>query len=381
MNTRLAKPIVTITLILLMLFAATPLCMAEDYSTSYKLLDKPGGKVAYTLNVFVPQSLVEYYEGKSDRLPSTSSFPKFVTPSALKPIADNLQSIYDNDEDFANAVLMIVHQMNYKETVAGKYPVQTLVDNTGDCDIFSFVAASILKARGLDVVLLYYEDAIHMNIGINLSNPPENARGSVYSVKSDDIIYYIAECTGGNLTYGWRVGECPDNLKQAKAQVLSLENAEEIAPGQVSASFKTLETSDISLEISPALALENSVIDFQGKLTPTIPDQNVTIYLGISGSPWKVLGTTTTQSDGSFAYAWASTFEGVFAVRASWNGDEDYAGSVSETKNGTVIPMLLVALIGVVVLAIVVGIAAALFSRHSRHENLEPQEPQPPTIA
>jgi len=380
MKTRLAKPI-AITIILFIALSAAPVSLAENYSNSYQLLDKPGGNVAYTLNIVVPQSLLEYYEEKSDRLPSTSAFPTFVTPYALKPIADTLQSIYQDEEDFANAVLMIVHQMNYIETTPGKYPVETFVDNTGDCDVFSFVAASILKARGLDVALLYYEDETHMNIGVHLSNPPENARGSAYSVKRDGTTYYIAECTGGNLTYGWRVGECPDNLKTAKAQVLTLENAEEIAPGQVSASFTTLEPSDISLEISPAIALEDSVITFQGQLTPILSSQNVTIYLGISGSPWKVLATTATQPDGSFSYTWQTTFEGVYAVRASWNGDETYAGSVSATQNGTVIPMFLTALIGLAILATVVGVAAVLFSRHSRHENLEPQEPQPPTFA
>ena len=380
MNTRLTKPTAAITVALFILIATVPVCLAENYNLSYKLLDEPGGKVAYTLNVVVPQSLVEYYEEKSDKLPSTSTFARFVTPYALKPIADSLQSIYEDEEDFANAVLMIVHQMDYVEISPGKYPVETLVDNTGDCDIFSFVAASIVKAGGLDVVLLYYEDESHMNIGIHLSDAPENARGSAYSVKRDGATYYVAECTGGNLTYGWRVGDCPDNLKEAKAQILTLENAEEIAPGQVSASFTTLEPSDISLEISPAIALEEGVITFRGQLIPTIPYQNVTIYLGISGYPWKVLATITTQPDGSYAYTWKSEFEGVYAVRASWNGDETYAGSVSATQTGTVIPLFLMALIGLVVLATVVGGAAVLFSRHSRHEILEPQEPQPPTF-
>ena len=380
MKTRLTIP-VAITVFLFITLSTLPVSLAEDYSTSYQLLDEPGGKVVYTINIVVPQSLLEYYEGKSDKLPSTSAFSSFVTPYALKPIADTLQTIYKNEEDFTNAVLMIVHQMNYVKIAPGKYPAETLVNDTGDCDIFSFVAASILKAGGLDVVLLYYEDEKHMNIGVHLDNAPENARGSAYSVKRDGITYYMAEATGGNLTYGWRVGESPDNLKKAKIQVLTLENAEEIAPGQVSASFIALESSDISLEISPAIALEDSVITFRGQLSPTIPYQNVTIYLGISGFPWKVLATTVTQPDGSFSYDWKTPFEGLYAVRASWNGDETYAGSVSATQNGTVIPMFLTALIGLAILATVVGVAAVLFSRHLRHENLEPQEPQPPTFA
>ena len=383
MKTQLAKPtaITIATIILIVTLYATPISKAENYNTTYQLLDEPGGKVTYTLNIVVPQNLLEYYEEQNNNIPSPNAFPKFVTPYALKPIADSLQTIYQNDEDFTNAVLMIVHQMNYLETTRGKYPVQTLADNTGDCDIFSFVAASILKAKGFDVVLLYYENETHMNVGVNLGKAPENARGSVYSVKQDNATYYIAECTGGNLTYGWRVGESPDNLKEAKTQILTLENAEEISPGQVSASFTTLEPSEISLEISPAIALEDSTITFRGQLTPTVSEQNVTIYLGINGYPWKVLATTATQPDGSFSYTYKITFEGMYAVHASWNGDETYAGSVSPTQNGTIIPLFLVALIGLAVLATVIGIVAVSFSRHSSRENLEPQEQQPPTFA
>jgi hypothetical protein len=380
MKTPITKPSAIIMTILIA-FTIAPVCLAEDYSTSFQLLDKPSGKVTYTMNVVVPQNLVEYYMEKSNKIPSISTFPMFVTPYALKPMAETLQSIYNDEEGFTNAVLSIVHQMNYVETTQGRYPVETLVNNSGDCDIFSFVAASILKAKGIDTVLLYYEDESHMNIGVRLENPPENARGSAYSVKNDGTTYYIAECTGGNLTYGWRVGECPDNLKKAAVQVLTLENAEEIAPGQVSASLTTLEHSDISLEISPPISLENSVITFQGQLTPSISNQNVTIYLGISGYPWKILATTTTQADGSFSYTWKPAFEGIYAIRASWNGDNVYAGSVSSTQNGTIIPMFLTALIGLALLATVIGVVAVLLSKHSYQKNLETRESQPPTFA
>jgi hypothetical protein len=384
MKTPLPKLAATTTMIALAFLTAlyaAPLCQAQNYiTTSYQLLDKPGGNTAYTLNIVIPQNLLQYYEQQSDRIPSASSFPQFVTPYSVKPIADTLRTIYQNDEDFANAVLMIVHQMDYVETTPGKYPVETLADNTGDCDIFSVLAASIIKAGGLNVVLLYYEDQSHMNIGIHLNNQPQNARESIYSVENDNTTYYIAECTGGNLTYGWRVGECPDNLQQAQTQVITLENDEEIAPGQVSASFTTLEPSDIAVEISPPIALEDSSITLHGQLTPTIPNQNVTIYLGISGYPWQVLTTIPTEPDGTFAYTWKTTFAGLYAIRASWNGDETYASAVSITQTGTVIPMLLALLIGLAVLATILGVIAVLFTRHSHHDKIEPQAPQPPTF-
>ena len=299
MKTQAAKAIIAV-VIVLAVFSTLQVSFAQDYSVSYKLMDKQGQNVGYTLNVVVPETLLQYYQEKNHRLSVQADFPTFVTPYALQPIADCLRQIYPSDEDFVNGALMIVHQMNYVETPIGKYPAETLVDNQGDCDVFSYVAASIIKAGGLDVVLLDYEQQSHMNIGVHLANQPENARDQIYKITYHDTDYYIAETTGGNWTRGWRIGECPDIVKDAPAQVLTLENDEEIAPGQVSASFKQLETSGISLEIWPPIAMAQSPVTFKGSITPTKPGENITIYLGISGFPWEILGTAQTKpTDGS----------------------------------------------------------------------------------
>jgi hypothetical protein len=268
--------------------------------------------------------------------------------------------------------------MNYVETQLGKYPAETLVDNQGDCDVFSYVAASIIKAAGIDVVLLDYEEKNHMNIGVHLSNPPENARKDVYKITHDNVTYYIAETTGGNWTRGWKVGECPDIVREAKAQVLTLENAEEIAPGQVSASFKTLETSDLSLEVWPPIAIAESTVTFRGSLSPAKSDENVTLYLGVSGYPWTIISTIPTKSDGSYEFTWKTTTAGIYAVRASWAGDKTYAGSTSETMSTTVIPIFLGALIAVAIIAIIVGAIAVVASRHTHQDSLALKEPEPP---
>ena len=380
MRTRFIKA-VAVTIILLTIFTAFPLSHAQDYTMSYQLLGKDSNDTAYTLNVFVPQALYDYYRDKTHRLAALSDFPKFVTPYALKPIADSLTEIYGDDEDFVNAALAIVHQMNYVETLPGKYPVETIMDNIGDCDIFSFVAASIIQARGFDTVLLNYEDEKHMNIGIHLSNPPEDTRDNSYSVAYENVTYYIAECTGGNWTRGWRGGECPDNLKQAKAQIITLENSEQVAPGQVSASFKTLEASGVSVEISSPVTIEDTTVTIKGCLTPTKPNENVTLYLGVNGSPWTILGTAITNSDGSYEFKWQATEAGVYAICASWPGDKSYASSTSPAINAWVIPLFLSVIIIGSIIAIAVCIIAVLASKHTQHEGLEPKEPQPPTLS
>ena len=360
----------------LIIFSTISLSKAQDLTLTYQLLNNLEGNVTYQLNVVIPENLHEYYEEKTHRITSTSQFSSFVTPYALQPIADRLWEIYDNPEDFTNGVLMITHQITYVETTPPKYPVETMADGQGDCDLFSFIAASILKAGGLDVVLLYYEEQSHMNIGVHLSSTPENIRDSPCYVTHDGERYYIAECTGGNWQEGWRVGECPPDLKQVSTEVVTLEDAEQLAPGQVSASFTSMEPSALSLEVSPIISIQNSAIVIGGQLNPELLNENITLYAKINSSLWAVIGTVATQPNGHFEYVWTPETAGSHAIRAGWSGNDLYTGAMSTTKSATVIPLFLTALIGVAVIATVVGAVAVLVARHNR-QSLEPPEPQP----
>jgi len=379
MKEKTSRTFIGIIIIILALPYMLPYCLAEDYSISYKLLNHPDGSSYHRLNVVVPQSLYDYYSQKSHRLTSNNDFSKFVTPYALKPIADSLWEIYKDEEDFANGVLMIVHQIPYEETVPAKYPVETITENRGDCDLFSFTAAALIKAGGLDVVLLYYEQKAHMNIGVHLSHEPRDTRGPVCFVKYNGITYYVAECTGENLEDGWRVGERPEDLEHASAQVIALENSEDVAPGQVSASYTAQETTSISLKISPPLLIQGGIIILNGQLTSVLTNKNVTIYVKVNAASWKILGTTFTGSDGRFAYTWKAEIAGTLSIRASWPGDDVYAGSISPTQTVTVIPSFLIYLLTIPFILICLGVVAVLVSKQSQQEIPEPQPPQIPS--
>lgn len=360
--------IATAYIMVLIILATMPITHAQTHTITYQLLNKPDGKITYTLTVTIPELLREYYAEKNHRSATASDFPKFVTPYALKPIADRLWEIYDREEDFANGVLMIVHQITYVETKPAKYPVETMVDGQGDCDLLSYIAASIMIAGGLDVVLLYYETRSHMNLGVHLSSPPTDVRVNTHYITHNGRKYYIAECTGGNWKSGWRVGECSDNLKEVPAEVITLEGAESVATGQVSASFTAVTHSFLSLE-TPNIALQNSAIIIEGQLTPAVPNENITLYASLNGLPWTIIGKTLTQQDGHFQYKWVANTSGLHSICASWTGNDLYAGAMSETKAIMVIPLLLIALIGITIIAAIIGAAASLMAKHAQQKN------------
>jgi hypothetical protein len=361
----------------LIIFSTITIVKAQDYTLAYQLLNNPEGKITYQLNVIIPENLHEYYEEENHRTTSTSQFSNFVTPYVLQPIADRLWEIYDNQEDFTNGALMIAHQITYVETTPEKYPVETMVNEQGDCDLFSFITASIIKAGGLDVVLLYYEEQSHMNIGVHIASTPEDCRDSVYYITNDGIRYYVAECTGGNWRDGWRIGECPPDLKRVSAEVITLEDVEQMAPAQVAASFISMEPSVLSLEVSPIITIQNSAIVLTGQLVPEISNENVTLYAKTNSDTWTIIGTAITQQDGSFKYIWKAGIAGSHAICAGWSGNEWYTGAMSTAKNATVLPLFLTALIGIAIVAVTVGIVVSLIAKHGQQQYLEPLEPRP----
>jgi hypothetical protein len=361
------KTKVELALVVLIVFVAIsclpPSVLCTSYVFSYELLDHPSGHIHYNLNVAVSESLLEYYAEKSHMLISTSDFASFVTPYALKPIADCLRGIYTDDEDFANGVLMIVHQIPYEETIPPKYPVETIVANNGDCALFSYIAASIMVAGGLNAVLFYYESVNHMNIGVSLSNEPQYARGDNYYVLHGGTKYYMAECTGGDWQEGWRVGECPDDLQNATLQVITLENCEQSAPGQVSASYKTLAGSAASLDVSSSFLIQGTAVTLSGVLSPPLQNASVTIYIKANGLPWSQLSVISTDSSGHFTYVWLAEASGICSLRASWSGNGDYASTDSPTRTVTVFPWFFIALMDLIVVLASVGAGAFLMSR------------------
>jgi hypothetical protein len=274
---------------------------------------------------------------------------------------------------------MIVHQIPYRETLPVKYPVETMVENEGDCDLFSYIAASIMNAAGLDVVLLYYEDEAHMNVGVNILHPLNDARGQTCYVTYESNQYYVAECTGGNWRNGWRVGECPDSLRNASVRVITLEGCEQGSPGQVSASYSTLTSSTISLKVSSMYAVQGSAITLSGKLSPSLQNKTVTIYVKVNNLPWAFLDIVATDADGQFLYVWNLDAVGVYDIRASWSGDNDCVGADSPIQRVLVLSVSFISLLVVIVILVLVGVFVFLASRHGEQYLQEPQPPEIPS--
>jgi hypothetical protein len=333
-------------------------------------LDNPDGSRTYTLTVSVTDALYQYYVSKDHNL-YNYDFSKFVTPYSLQPIADDLWDIYSTEEEFANGVLMILHQIPYVESTPQQYPVETLVENEGDCDLFSITAASIMDAGGLDVVLLLLEEHEHMIVGVHLPTPPEYARSSLYYYTHEGRRYYVAETTGGQWRTGWRVGECSESLQSATAKIIDVRNEEQTAPGQVSSSYHSPEPTTISMALSTNFVMSHSNVEITGSIAPSLSGKNVTLYVSSMGSNVNALTTVETDGGGQYSHIWQNPSWGVYEVRANWAGDEDYNGADSSIYRLVVMPTEFL-LMGIAVIVCIVILVVLM--RATRKKPEEPQE-------
>jgi hypothetical protein len=339
----------SLTALLIVVISLVPIGRTEggtkDTEISFLLAKHQDSFTTYELNVSIPFSLYQYYTQQNHFLFSSQDFSRFITPYSMKPVADRLWQIYNNTEDFTNGVLMIAHQITYQEIEQSKYPVETLVDGKGDCDLFVYIAASILEAGGIPVVILYYKEKLHMELAVDIGYQPVDAVGGVYSVTYHNATYYIAECTGGSWRSGWRVGECPSDYQNATSQVIGPENMETSSIGQVTASLRELDPSTLALHMSSLAILQNDQVTLTGQIFPSVTNENVTLKGRSNGGSWFLIGSAETNADGRFSYNWTIQTPGSMEVQASWVGNNKLNGASSNVVSVWILPFYLIVLV------------------------------------
>jgi hypothetical protein len=314
-----------------------PTSMAGNYQRDFNFKSQ-FGFLGQKLYVSVQPSLYYHYINLTHKVNSDSDYTNYITAQAVKPIAESLENathdLPNSDEQFANSVLEIVHQIPYQITGV-KYPVETLIDNSGDCVALSLLAASIMMAGGLDVVLIHYSgiNPSHINVGVYLPNTPvyHNILTPATSFGYENKTYWTAEATPES---DWKVGDQSEMLLNTISEIIPLNDTEQSSLGQVSCSLgNDLLSSSLSLNLlEQSPSVQNSTRGFviSGSLTPVFADQTIDIYINQNHS---LAQCNQTQTDGlgNYSFSWNFTLIGTYYITTSWSGAQDYAGADSET--------------------------------------------------
>lgn len=188
--------------------------LTRHYSWEY-------GDEEWNWNVNIPEWLYEYYRGMPR--PPTNDYSVYVThpqdDAYIGLLIDKLREVssergYDDYQtvEFATTFVQSLPYTADSVTTSHdnypKYPVETLVDNGGDCEDTSILLASLLDGMGYGVVLIGLPD--HYAVGVKGG---ENIHGAYYKYEGDK--YYYIETTGT----GWGIGQLPDVYEDTSAQI------------------------------------------------------------------------------------------------------------------------------------------------------------------
>ncbi|MBP2144042.1 hypothetical protein J2127_001211 [Methanococcus voltae] len=182
------------------------------------------GSENHTIELIIPKVMYTYYQSKPHNQESNyvqyalsdndRKFVKYLSSKFNKIAIENNYSEYDT----VLLVSTFVQSLKYTSdnVTTGydeypRYPVETLVDEGGDCEDTSIIISAILNDLGYDVMVIEFRD--HMGVAIKCNGM---YTGTYYTYKNNR--YYYVETTGEN----WNIGELPEKYREEDALVIPL---------------------------------------------------------------------------------------------------------------------------------------------------------------
>jgi len=194
----------------------------EIYGRTYEW-DFMGSSWEYTTDI--PQSTYDYFHDK----PRSGDYSEYVLNTKDDELMEDLANLFLeeaekkgwDDSYLVPFVLSFVQSMPYTsdDVTTGydeypRYPIETIVDEGGDCEDTSILFVSIVREMKYGVALLLLEEDQHMAAGVEISqdfvdNWNDWAKGySLTYYILNDKIYAYCETTAE----GWKLGQMPDDL-------------------------------------------------------------------------------------------------------------------------------------------------------------------------
>jgi hypothetical protein len=199
----------------------------EDFKWTYK-----GSEWTWSLDI--PKSLYDAYRSVpvSTRTRDGLAGYGFLTTTNdyyIKQVAEKLEEAASQKNyepyDQVSFVLAFVQSLPYtSDSVSSgfdeypRFPLETLVDNGGDCEDTSILFATLTLIMGYGAV--YINPPEHCAVGVL----GDNLVGSYYTYNNKT--YYYCETTGD----GWEIGQIPSEFKDEKAYIYEIKTYQQYVP-------------------------------------------------------------------------------------------------------------------------------------------------------
>lgn len=199
----------------------TPAPSTEYYQRTYTWSYKG---TQWTDSLSIPKSLYDFYKGQPHNRRSNyvgyalSDYDRTAMKTMITDFKDaGTRSGYSEYDNVMNVVCFVQSLPYTSDKVTTgydeypRYPIETLVDNGGDCEDTSILTAALLNEMGYGVVLVKLPG--HMAVGVKCSN---DYPGTYYEYNG--ARYYYLETTGDD----WDIGKMPSEYMNSQATILPM---------------------------------------------------------------------------------------------------------------------------------------------------------------
>lgn len=181
---------------------------------------------SFSWKVTIPKNLYDYYRSQPHDRSRLTTYKEYAISSKDKPYLDTMitkfretgeNKGYSESETIMNVIAFVQTFPYFKDDVSTiydnypRYPVETLVDNGGDCEDTAILTAALLREMGYGVVLV--NPPKHMAIGVKCSS----CSGTYYTYNGNK--YYYLETTGSN----FKIGQIPSEYKNTNVKIIPLD--------------------------------------------------------------------------------------------------------------------------------------------------------------
>ena len=195
----------------------------ETYNFGYlKTYDWKFNNIDYQIRYNFDPTTYSFYKSQPHLISEYEDYLSFVTIDELAIIEIGIElremskeKGFDNLTE-VNFVMSFTQSLKYSEdnVTSGvgeypRYPIETLIDQTGDCEDTSALLISLLESLGYETAMILIPEAWdgygHAAVGVSI----EGASGVNYILnekQNNEVSYYYAETTAP----GWKLGEIPD---------------------------------------------------------------------------------------------------------------------------------------------------------------------------
>jgi hypothetical protein len=285
------KPIKLLIIITLALIVSVPIVLphqaaaqnSEYYNKSFAW-DYNGKH--WTWNLSIPQTLYDAYKAvpvstRTHNGPAGYGFLTTTNDYYIQTLAQKLNetttSMEYNSFDQVSFVLAFVQSLPYTSDAVTtqhdeypRFPIETLVDDGGDCEDTSILFASLTLSMGYGTVYINPPD--HYAVGI-LGN---DLHGTYWTYpEGSNKTYYYCETTGD----GFKIGQLPDEFQGQSAYIYNIDESK-----QFITDFAAQPTSEPSPTDSPVTTTSTPTIQPRptDSASPTIAQPSVQPVLPLS---------------------------------------------------------------------------------------------------